>query len=81
MFDIALAIRTEEWFYIDSKRFCYYVIEVEQIFSTAVRDVKRLTVCLFGSKTGLEVRFDHIFYVCEVPALSAVPVDCRTLSR
>ena len=80
MADIAFARGSEDGWDVNSKCFCDGVIDIDEDFAAAIRDIERLPVGFSGSKTGLEVRLDDIFDVGEIAALLPVAMDGGGLS-
>ena len=55
------------------------MVDVDQVFSTAVCDIECLACCFRGCKTCFEIGFDDVLDIGKIPALSAVSVDGRLL--
>lgn len=55
------------------------MVDVDEVLTSAVCDVKGLAGSFVGSETGFEIGFDDILNVGEVTALTAVTVDGGTL--
>lgn len=78
--DITGTVRTKDRFSVDIQRPAKAIVNIDQVFPSAICNVKRFTGGRTVCFSCLQIRFDYIINIGKVPALPTVAVNSTSLT-
>ncbi len=80
MLNITGAIRAKIRLNFHSEGFCESVVNIKQILTPTVCDVKGFSCSFMACQAHFQVGFDNIFNVGKIPTLASITIDGRHLT-
>ena len=80
MSDVTGTIWTKSGFNIYSQSFSKSIINIDQILTPAIGNIKCLSCCRRRCKASFQICLNHIFNIGKVSALPSISINGRSLS-